>query len=481
MSECGLLTDGMDDRTNIVWISLESVRADRTTLGGYDRNTTPNLQRITESGGNWHPRCFSQAHWTPAVSASILTGTYPSTHGVGLADTTNVNTVPDGLRTVPELLSDRGYTTACFSSNPYVSPATELDRGFDRFHEVPEQADLLSGTGVATAARYFRNIQRYGAGLTTDLARHKDPIYPLYQTAVLRKWLGNLSRGSKPFFLYTHVNSPHHPYDPPLSILERFLDDDDPEPAAALNIARAVTDNIWREVADGCSFTPRQTAALRAVYDAEVAYADLLVGQVFDRVRRVAPENTVFVVTGDHGELFGERGMLGHNLVLHDGLIRVPMVTWGFDDSWDTDGVVQHLDVMQTALAAVGAPTDQFEGYDLRSDHREYALVQRGPRHSDIARIAEHDPDFDLDRYHSGTVECLRSRRWKYVQGEDRTELFDLPDEGTDVSGDHPDVVARFEAALDASRPDATTARQAGEAADFSPTMEQRLKDLGYL
>lgn len=471
----------MNDPKNIVWISLESVRADRTTLGGYNRDTTPNLRRIAESGGTWFPRCFSQAHWTPAVSASILTGTYPSTHGVGLADTTNVNTLPDELHTVPELLSNRGYTTACFSSNPYVSSATEFDRGFDRFHEVPTRADLLSEAGAVCAVRYFRNLRQCGAGFTTDAQRHKDCIYPLYQTEVLSEWLRTLSKGRDPFFLYTHMNSSHHPYNPPLTILERFLDDNEPGPAEAIDIAREITDNIWREVADGCSFTPRQTAALRATYDAEIAYVDWLVGQLFDRIRQLAPENTVLVVTGDHGELFGENGMLGHNLVLHDGLIHVPTVTWGFDAVDSVDSIVQHHDVMQTAVAATGVATDQFEGYDLRSENREYALVQRGPRSSDLARIREHDPDFEIDRYHTSMVECLRSREWKFLQSEDRTELFDLPDENTDVSSQNSDVVARFEDALNATRHEGPPAGTVENTADFSTAMERRLEDLGYL
>jgi len=472
----------MADRPNIVWISLESVRADRTTLGGYDRETTPNLRRITESGGTWFSQCFSQARWTPAVSASILTGTYPQTHGVGLADTTNVNTIPDELDTVPELLSAAGYTTACFSSNPYVSSATELDRGFDRFHEVPTKSDLVSGTGVSCAMRYLRNVRRFGAGLTTEGRRHKDCIYPLYQTERLREWLGDLSERERPFFLYTHMNSSHHPYNPPLSILERFLDDDEPDPSEAVDIAKEITDNIWREVATGCSFTPRQAAALRAVYDAEIAYVDQLVGQLFDYIRQHCGENTILVVTGDHGELFGERGMLGHNLVLHDGLIHVPLVTWGFDSVADSsDELVQHLDIMQTAVSTADAATDQFEGYDLRSEQREYALVQRGPRPSDLAWITDHNPAFDVDQYHSGLVNCLRSKRWKYLRSEDRTELFELPDETTDISAQYPDVVSRFDDALERYCPEGGQYDASGTAAEFSTTMEQRLEDLGYL
>jgi arylsulfatase A-like enzyme len=474
----------MTGTPNVVWITLESVRADHTTLGGYDRETTPNLRRIVEEGGSWFSQCFSHDRWTPAVSASILHGTTVSTHGVGLADTTKVNTVRDDLRTLPELFGERGYRTACFSSNPYVGPPTGLDRGFDRFHYVPTKTDLLSTSGVACAARYARNVRRHGAGLTTAITRHKDCIYPLYQTEVLRKWLRELAAETEPFFVYTHFNSSHHPYNPPLSFLREFTDDLDVDlsPEEAIELARGITNNIWREVAKGCSFDPRQRAALRAVYDAEIAYVDELVGQLFDRVRAVAPDETIVVVTGDHGELFGERGMLGHNLVLHDGLIHVPLVTWGLDGVENrTDDLVQHTDVSRTVAATAGCESDQFEGYDLRSDRREYALVQRGPRPSDLERIREFDPSFDTSRYHSGMVDCVRSHDWKYVESDDGTELFRLPDETTDVADRHPGVVAQHEAALERLLPDEDVDHDATEQAGFTTETEQRLADLGYL
>jgi arylsulfatase A-like enzyme len=468
------------ERPNVVWISLESVRADHTSLGGYHRDTTPNLRRIVEAGGVHLPHAFATARWTPAVSASVLTGTYLSTHRVGWADTRDVQRVPDGLRTLPERLSERGYRTALFSSNPYVSPATGLDRGFDRVHRPPTKADLRSAAGARTALRYARTFTREGAGLSRDLRRHKDCVFPLYQVETLKTWLREFERdGDVPYFLYTHMNSSHHPYNPPLTLLDEFLAGSELSPAEAIERAKAITSDIWGVVADGCVLSPLDREALFAVYDAEIALADRYVGELFD-LAVASDRPTVVVVAGDHGELFGEQGMLGHNLTLHDGLVHVPLVVYGVDGVEAAAGdLVQPIDVTRTLLAALDAGVDGCQGVDLRDGGREYALLQRGPRRRDVESIRERNPDFDRP-YHLEGIDAVRSREWKYCRSADRVALYRLPDEETDVAAAHPDVVAELDAAVDAVIPDERF-DDGTESAAFSAGMRRQLADLGYL
>ncbi|MFB6130345.1 MAG: sulfatase-like hydrolase/transferase, partial [Salinigranum sp.] len=116
---------------NIVWLTLESTRSDHCSLYGYGRETTPELDALAaERGARAFGDCHAHGIWTRSSSASILTGTYPTHHTVGL-DTDS--RLPDELDTVPELLGRAGYTTACVSPNPNLSSSSGLDRGFDRF------------------------------------------------------------------------------------------------------------------------------------------------------------------------------------------------------------------------------------------------------------------------------------------------------------------------------------------------------------
>jgi arylsulfatase A-like enzyme len=475
-------------RPNIIWISLESVRADHTSVGGYHRDTTPNLRRIADlRDGRSFDNCFSHARWTPAVSSSILTGTYLTTHGVGHANTRDVRRLPEDLQTVPELLRATGYATAGFSTNPWISDVTGLDRGFERFKANPNRDDFLSPRGVRAGLKYLREFTSTGAGFETEPIYHAQCLPPYYQCQSLCEWVDDLSADEedRPYFLYTHMNSSHHPYNPPLSLLERFLGEFEGTPKEAIETAKELTNNIWREVAHGCDFTDQERAALTAVYDAELAFTDHLVGKLFDHVRRTTDEKTVFVVTGDHGELFGEQGVLGHNLTLHDGLTKVPTVTYGMNfPERVTEGIVQHVDVMQTLVGAVGGDTSQFQGVDLTRETRDYALMQRGPRLDDLDTILEHNPDCDIGRYHAGAVDCIRSAEWKLQRSDDRTELFALPDEETNVADDHPDVAAEMEAKLDEMLPEKRfddDDREAANQVELSSQMEDHLADLGYL
>jgi uncharacterized sulfatase len=196
----------------------------------------------------------------------------------------------------------------------------------------------------------------------------------------------------------------------------------------------------------------------------------------------VAPENTVVVVTGDHGELFGERGILGHNLVLHDGVTRVPMVIHGLEDlAPGPDDVVQHIDVTRTVLAAAGADTTQCQGVDLRTETPRAAISQRGPRPADIDRLLEHNPSFDDSRLHRSAVDAVRTHQFKYVEWDDGATLYRPPDETTDVAREYPEVHARLADHLAERRPAIERDPAGREEAEFTDAMRDQLRDMGYI
>lgn len=460
---------------NIVWISLESVRADHTAVEGYDRETTPALERIADSpGGVSMSNCFSQGRWTPAVSASMLTGTYLTTHRVGF-ESEDVHRVPEDLETVPELLRRQGYQTGCISSNSYLTSATGLDRGFDRFLW-PDKYDALKNPG--TVLRYLLRPGRY-RGLPMG-GKRLTLTYDLV-TDVARQWLDDFV-GVDPFFFYIHYNTAHHPYRPPHSYLREFLADTDLTPAEAIEIAGEVTENMWVVMADGCSLTERERTALHATYDASIAYADEMVGELFDHLSDEAFENTVFVVTGDHGELFGERGVLGHNLVLHDGVTNVPMVIHGLDDlTPDRDDVIQHIDVMRTVAEMAGADTSQFQGVDLRTETPEMAISQRGPRPSDIDRLLEHNPSFDERQFSRSAIDAVHTAEFKYVESGTDQSLYRLPDETTDVGAEFPAVRDRLAARLEERRATIDQDPSDRTDAEFTDAMREQLENMGYI
>lgn len=465
-------------RPNIVWVTLESFRADHTSLSESGVDLTPNLRRIAaDREGQWFGNCYAHAHWTPASSTSILTGTYVPSHGVGYDDAVEVTKVPPGLSTVPELLGDEGYRTACLTGNGYLS-AAGLERGFDRFDTVTKD-DFVSGTGAYAAADYLFRSGFVGRGMSFDLVHHlRDCFKEWYQTVAFRRWLADSADAGSPFFAYMHLNNAHHPYRPPRPVLEQVLADSDRSPSDVVETADEYSDSIWERIADGGHLPPTEREAVLAAYEGEVRYSDRLLGRVFDYLRD--RDDTVLVVTADHGELFGEAGALEHNLVLHDDLINVPLVTYGLDfPDRHGDALVQHIDVMQTVLDTVGADTSQFQGYDLRDETREFAVAHRGPRHSDIEKLRDLNPAFDTDRFHGSGIGCVRSRDWKYQRSGGRAELFRLPDESTDRSAEFPAKTGELAEVLDTHVP--TERFESSERAEFDDEMEAHLRDMGYL
>ncbi|OYR38151.1 hypothetical protein DJ82_12820 [Halorubrum sp. Ib24] len=466
--------------TNVVWITLESVRAANTSVCGYDRETTPNLERIASGpDGTAFQHCFSQSMWTPASSASILTGTYLFEHRVGY-DGKAKEPLPPDVATLPDLLRDQGYQTACFTPNSYLSEATGLDRGFEKYHHSLLRRAFHEPETRTAALKYLFRAWEYGPGFSLNVRRHNQTYI---MREALKRWLDSLAADDDPFFLYTHCPNPHLPYAPPRKWIDRFTDEIAYSTQEALELSLdtyASRDRMIQRIVDGCPFSDEDWEALKALYDAEIAYADEFVGALFDHVREVADGETVFVVTGDHGDLFGEQGILGHNLVLDDHLTNVPMVVSGIEGlEHARDDVVQHIDVTRTVAERLGVSHDQFSGVDLRETTPDGAISQRGIPHFD--EYLEADPAFDTSRYHETPMTAFRTDEFKYLKGSEKAELFRLPDEETEVGDEYPTVRDELDERLGARLQDMTTP-DAGEAeATYSDAMEQQLTDLGYL
>jgi len=463
--------DGGARRPNVVWITLDSVRADHTTVAGYDRDTTPTLSRIAgASAGESFPNCMAHARYTLPSTASMLTGTYPSRHRLGYER----KTVSPRLDTVAERFSDLYYHTDAVSVNDFVSDETGLHRGFESF-DLLEPSTIHRTAGLRTLARFLLGIRRHSAGFDTDLHRHATAWL---LTDVLKRRIRSYADRDRPVFLYAHYNETHMPYYPPRSHINRYADEIDVSAREAGEISMEIVDSLTETIANGCDLSAAELEALIAMYDAELRYTDERVGEVFDAVQSHLGD-TIFVVTADHGEFLGERDLLGHKCVLDNTLLRVPLVTHRFP-AIDASGLVQHTDVMATLLGCAGGNPESIQGVDLRTDDREYAISQDGP--STFDRFLQHNESFDASRFAASEVTAIQDDRFKLTVAEDRTSLFELPDELTDRSETYPEVAANMEAFVTeflATKGAPVGGR--GREAEYSEAMKSHLSDLGYV
>jgi uncharacterized sulfatase len=459
------------DSPNILWITLDSLRSDHTTIDGYGRDTTPEMARFGDDGHAF-ANCFAHAKSTLPSTGAILTGLAPSRNTLGVAG----DVLPDGITTIPERFADAGYTTACLSRNSFLSAETGLDRGFDRFQWLA--SETIRDAGLKTLLKYALNIRSHSAGLARDTAKHSSPFL---MNEVAKGWLDDFESSADPFFFYLHYNEPHRPYYPPLGWIDEYADETDMPSREAAEFALDVHYNLDEIVANGCELSDREWEALLAMYDAEIAYTDEMVGRLVDYVQSLDIGDTVIVITGDHGELFGEYGLLSHSYVLIDAVTRVPLVLQGFENELavSDDDIIQHSDVMTTLLRMAGADAAETVGVDLRENRREFAVSQRGPQTFDSLR--SYNPDFDDSRFHQEMLTSIRTGQYRFDHSEDWEALYELPNEETDVSPDKPDVVADLSSDLDEWMATHGSPVEDAETTEYSEAAERQLRDLGYM
>lgn len=462
----------MATQPNIVWISLESFRYDHTSLSGYGRETTPNLARVAaDPRATSFEQCITHGKWTGTSTASILTGTNPPTHGIYGA---GEYALSEEVATLPELLPD-AYTSTSIVSNPNAGPAKGLDRGFDDVRYVTPST-MREAAGLRTMLKSVPNLWSHGGGLTTDIERHKG--LSSYMMTDIAKRL--LSERADPTFTFLHFNSSHHSYLPPAAYRDRFSDGISAGPEAALDIAQSAYEDIHELIADG--LTDSEWEAVTAMYDAALAHVDHCVGELVDAVLE-RDEETIVVLTGDHGDLLGEYGLAGHKFAVHDALTRVPLVVYGLDGiDHQRENVVQHTDIVKTLFARLGLAPAQLEGVVLTRESREYAITQRSGENAEknLRKVREHDPTYALPVSHLQTLTAVRSTGYKLLYSDDAVELFELPDESTDVAARYPETFDRMRSHAEEWL-DSHESRTTGTERELDADIEEHLSDMGYL
>jgi arylsulfatase A-like enzyme len=313
----------------VLLVVLDTTRADRLGVNGYGPETTPHLDAFAEQAVRFE-RAYSTSSWTVAAHGSLFTGMLPVTHG---ATQENLR-LDDELRTLSEYLSASGYQTAAFTNNSWISQVTLLSQGFDTV--VPLWKER--------AARVPANA------------------HPTNRSVL--DWLEKYD-GARPWFAFINYVEPHWPYTAPQEYRARFADSEH-----SLRVRKRAGFPAINWYLGGRRASPEVLRARIGLYDAEVAYLDAVLGALFDELReRSQFDDTLIIVTSDHGENLGERRHQGHSFTLYDSTLRIPLLIrrpGGASAAVRTDPV-QLTDVFATVLAAVGSEVDdpRVTGRDL--------------------------------------------------------------------------------------------------------------------
>jgi arylsulfatase A-like enzyme len=385
---------------NVLILVMDTVRADRVSALGYQRPTTPNLAQLASQGVLFES-AFSTSSWTLPAHASLLTGRFPFEHGAEFTEY-------DGrYPTLAEAFQARGYRTAAFSANTFFfTPQVGLGRGFSHF-----DAMFCSLADALMRPLYGRSLV-----ILYEQATYGD--VPGRQNAAdinenFLSWLGNGSE--KPFFAVLNYFDAHAPYLPPVPFRSRFSIR--PDPGGILN--------VWgdRETLE----RPDQKRDESDAYDGAIAYEDAQIGQLLQSLRlRHLAQNTLVVVTADHGEFFGE-----HNLYLHQKALYLPGIHIPLIVSWPghvPSGIRVEAPV---SLASVPATvTDVIPGKD--SIHFPGLSLAGYWNGSGVQQPASLILSELVTRTHTSTahpdrrIESLLSGKWHFIQKQGESpQLFD--------------------------------------------------------
>lgn len=458
-------------RPNIVWLTVDSIRADHTSVHGYSKNTTENLCRIADSeGGLAFDNCVSEGIWSLPVGTSILTGTYPVYHNtVGEGDT-----VPEDLKTLPELLSETGYRTYGVSGNPWFSEATGMSRGFETFEYISKKN--LTAAGIGPLIKFVLNLREHSAGYTLDTGSH---CTDFLANSLVKKWIREQD-DQDPFFIYAHTEGAHTPYYPPDGHHDQFTSELEMSPKRARDFARDVGANLHEHMATGLDFSEDESRALVAAYDGLIHYLDSQIGEIFDTLMKADVGETIFIVTSDHGDLLGEMGILSHKLALHEGLVNVPLVTHGLNFNQE-DTLIQHIDLTKELATRAGCDHEQFQGTELGD--RDHAMIYRSREYLQKTQsiLRKYGNSLNVEQFHSSDVHSIRTKTHKFVSSERQSELYELPNETEDISDNKPEIKSQLAGELESTLEKISRNRSNTAKAELDDAMRNQLADLGYL
>jgi len=346
---------GASRPANVILVVIDSLRADHLSAYGHALPTSPFLDRLAREGVLFRD-CLAASTWTLPTHASLFTGLYPSSHG-SYSLFSEFNT---SLPSLPRILSARGYRTASFHDNPLVGGRFGLSGGFQ------------TALGVDNEHKVSLAIDR----VWNRLRGRRSSTSTILQTA--ERWITREGKETnRPFFVFLNVLDVHTPYRPRQPFLDEFLKSL-PGEKVDRDLIRACTSDAINDRRTAERLFPRLNEAdwrvLSRYYDANIRAVDEDFGRFFEKLRsRGSLDNTLVIVTSDHGELLGEVGGGGHSQAgLRPEVLRVPLVFW-FPQrlpAEDVSRTVSQVDIFPTVLRLAGLAPDiprGIQGTDLFS------------------------------------------------------------------------------------------------------------------
>ncbi|MCP4655824.1 MAG: sulfatase [bacterium] len=445
------------ERLNVLLIVIDTLRYDHMGCYGYDRRTTPNMDRLAARSLVFD-NAYAQSPWTKTSVATLLTGLYPYRHGV-FSEGGEESVLSQSALSLAEILRDNGYRTVGISGNPHVSRRSGLGQGFDSFSSISKWPEENNTREVAEA--------------TLQSLEGLDP-----------------GRGS---FLYVHFLDPHDPWASP-GECGAFLDGlSTRKPAVRAGNAYVLSGEHEIEEELPTGKMPRahelgdeELEYLFGLYDCEISLVDQEIGRILEYLKEKKwSERTLVVICSDHGEEFLEHGMLRHGYQLFGEAVRVPLILHlpGAEVAGRRSEPVELVDIAPTVLSLLGfsEETAELDGLALPgvpglSRNSSRAGSERASTAFGVTRFRKQNQAYVV----SGDTKLI----WDFQAGEGR--LYDLrvdrPEREPAEAVESPlgrKLLQMLEGWI--AQGLATALVRDGKAPEMDEETKQRLRALGYV
>ncbi len=502
----GVINERNRDLPNVLLVVVDALRQDTLSAYGHERVRTPVVDRVASEGVLFR-RASAQAPFTWTSFGSLLTGKYPRRHGLmkmepGVRMRPNV-TLPWHLKGAPfaagsaprerghERLHENDYVGAAFLTGTMTN-GSGLIRGFDYYSEAMDGHGLVSRD--STWSRFRSELLL--SLLSTKLAQRTTDYGAA--AGIAKEWLRE--NGQKRWIALVHLYSTHTPYDPRSPFREHYCDPayDGPVSAFYAEHRRAIESGAYPATDEERAQWPADVEQIRNLYYGGVAQADAALGEILDELRRQdVLDDTIVVVTSDHGEDLGEGGRWEHNHMYQTNLWIPLVVRWprGLPQGVQVDAMVDSIDLVPTLCDLIGVEPPHEDDPDERGivDGQSLLPLVRGEvdevRRYSFAEngrfVSIHDGRYKLVVRH----EDLAEGGWERMLASEtapRPRLFDL---AADPAEEHdrfdertPELDAALERLLAELRAyDARMPIPLADVVESHRDQEEEFRNLGYM
>ncbi len=402
---------------NLILFGIDSLRRDRMSLYGYHRLTTPHIDKFAARGTVFEQHFSPHIPTTPGYS-SMFTGM--DCFGTDVVALRHQGGLGKHVKTIAEILGENGYQTTCvgFGGNP-------ASRGFQKYIEFPGWGPTAQSGGRSPKA------ENLNAVAIPELIR--------------------LAGEEKPFFLFLRHMDPHSPYLPPLPFEKIFYRGNECDPnnhsLDKMKAFKPFRDYITSWLPEGCT----DAAYANAQYDGAVAYMDAAIANLFAQIEALQlTENTLVVITADHGETLDEHECYYDHHGLYEPTLVIPLLfVWPgkVPAGKRFAPITQAKDTTPTILDLMKVKTG------IQYDGRSLVPVMRG-------KAREVEPEFYITECTWMRKHGWRTPQWKYIRAlepdfhfKPEIELYDLvrdPLENHNIADKEPEIVKLLDARMNA-------------------------------